>query len=177
MSRQGEEYHETSNDYAWRLRDSVRGATDGTLLAGHDALAGSVPQKASNATTTLFGGAGDKYCQVNQSSARPIQGTFVNETTATLPSHVAKRLDRMKRGRQCGSAAAATTGAVAGMVVLGPIGAVAGALVGHQVTNKACKANERRVRKKEIKKQKQRQQQHQHQQGPDDIRYRSVDAL
>jgi len=61
---------------------------------------------------------------------------------------VLERLDRMKTARKHGQVWAATSGAVVGLVVLGPLGAVAGGIAAHQVTKHAGRANERRVRKK-----------------------------
>lgn len=63
-------------------------------------------------------------------------------------SAVAQRLARMKEHRKGRQALAATTGAVAGLILLGPLGAAVGGLAAHAAVKTSGRAAERRVRKK-----------------------------
>eukprot|EP00540_Astrosyne_radiata_P002895 CAMPEP_0116848236 /NCGR_PEP_ID=MMETSP0418-20121206/14881_1 /TAXON_ID=1158023 /ORGANISM="Astrosyne radiata, Strain 13vi08-1A" /LENGTH=102 /DNA_ID=CAMNT_0004479777 /DNA_START=294 /DNA_END=602 /DNA_ORIENTATION=+ len=57
-------------------------------------------------------------------------------------------LHRMKRTRKANQAIAATAGTVAGLVVLGPIGAVVGGIAAHTVTKATGRHCEHRIRSK-----------------------------
>ena len=80
--------------------------------------------------------------------------TTTTTTITTIPaSHpqaqqavvVARRLARMKENRKARQAVAATTGAVAGLIVLGPVGAVIGGIAMHSAVKTSGRAAERRV--------------------------------
>mmetsp|Transcript_3554 Transcript_3554/g.6055 ORF Transcript_3554/g.6055 Transcript_3554/m.6055 type:complete len:232 (-) Transcript_3554:291-986(-) len=80
-------------------------------------------------------------------------GTTTTVTTypASAPTEsdaaMAVRLARMKQRRKGRQVVAATTGAVTGLVVFGPIGAAVGGIVAHTVVKGTGRAVERRVRK------------------------------
>ena len=59
---------------------------------------------------------------------------------------VEDRMSKIKNVRKNGQMMAATGGAVAGLVVAGPIGAVVGGVVGHQVVKRAGRVQEKRLR-------------------------------
>mmetsp|Transcript_17341 Transcript_17341/g.40249 ORF Transcript_17341/g.40249 Transcript_17341/m.40249 type:complete len:237 (+) Transcript_17341:29-739(+) len=67
-------------------------------------------------------------------------------TNSTIPKNVQTRLHNMKRNRQANQAIAATAGTVAGLVVLGPIGAVVGGVAAHSITKAAGRHREHKIR-------------------------------
>lgn len=74
--------------------------------------------------------------------------TPVSTATSSLPTHVQDRLVRMKNRRKAGQFMGTTAGTVAGLVVLGPFGAILGGFGAHLVIKGAGRARERRVRTK-----------------------------
>ena len=61
---------------------------------------------------------------------------------------VDERLKRMKTSRKTGQRFAAASGAVVGLVALGPLGAAVGGVAAHQIAKHSGRARERRARRK-----------------------------
>mmetsp|Transcript_20795 Transcript_20795/g.35451 ORF Transcript_20795/g.35451 Transcript_20795/m.35451 type:complete len:258 (-) Transcript_20795:158-931(-) len=73
--------------------------------------------------------------------------TTVPATSSASEIEVAAVLAAMKQRRKANQAFAATTGALAGLIVLGPLGAALGGLTAHAITKGTGRAVENRVRK------------------------------
>jgi hypothetical protein len=76
----------------------------------------------------------------------PTEPAFTATTTTyTIPAIPKPDLSAMKKKRKRRTVAWGIVGGVAGLVVLGPLGAVAGGLMGALLTKARCKRREQRV--------------------------------
>ena len=100
------------------------------------------PEKPTVTTTTLPATA----TTTTINTTIPASHEELSQAATHQQARVIRRLARMKENRKARQAVAATTGAVAGLIVLGPVGAFIGGFAMHSVVKTSGRAAERRVR-------------------------------